>query len=242
MKTIFKNITLTLLAILASSNIVFAETNVLDTDKVLTLIKQRAEIVAARIATVTYRADSRTEVKKREGKRERLVESRRLVTYSPIGSSDTRFLSMHIDGQELDEDEINRELKKSPPQKSTSPFALAEMSAYTFNVLGVEHYQGNAVWEIAFEPKQPAEGKMKGKAFVDQALRDLVWMQFTPSKPHGSVKTMEGEMTFYKHDEIWLPGSLKIQLWIQVNFIFTWVDHVIEIEEKYSEHRIRNVP
>ena len=215
-----------------------ANTITADTDTIMAQVKQRAEEVAAQAKMLTYVADSKTEVKKKDGKLERLVESRRKVTYTPPGKVAMIFESIRIDGRDLDQEEMNKELKKSRREDGLSPFVLSELSKYAFTVLGEKIFEDLPVWEIAFKPLQPAKGLTIGTAYLDQATYDAVWMTFSPAKPPGMVKEMKAEMFYQKVNDFWVPSRFTMHMRINVTFIFTLADKLIDIEENYSEHKI----
>lgn len=200
------------------------------------------------VKDMNYLAKSSFVQKNNEGKTEKRVDSKRMVYQKNTDKIYMKYVSMSFDNKELSQDELNKEIAKQKKRKdgkmeAKSPFSPLMRSSYTFSLAGETKFANQDAWIVGFKAKEKADKFIDGKAYISKKNYNVLYMDFTPSKLPGVIKSIKMSMEFSPVQGYWLPYKFKMEMYLKVKFILTIADKHMEMEDNYSDYKINtNLP
>lgn len=155
------------------------------------------------------------------------------------------YLSMIIDGRELSEKQMQRELAKQQRGGRRegsggfqSPFSAEAAPLYAFQLSGPRLFEGQSVLVVEFTPKQAGENLFSGSAFVSQDDYQPVYVEMAPAELPRVLEEFSMSIRFAEVEGYRLPSVFDMDMRVRVSFLVTLTDRTLSIEDRYSEYRL----
>lgn len=154
------------------------------------------------------------------------------------------YQSMTVDGRELTQKEMERELAKQQrggrqgDGEFQSPFSAEAAPLYDFELTGPNLFEGQAVWFVDFTPKQAQEDLFTGTAYISQKDYQPVYVNMAPAVLPRVLEEFAMSIRFAPVEGYRLPSVFKIDMRVRVSFLITLTDRTLSIEDRYSEYRL----
>jgi hypothetical protein len=199
--------------------------------------------VAARVCSLSYRAEYRyVEEDRRSGRRQELRCTRRV---SMAGYENQRhdFERVLRDGRELSGEEMQRAIRDLESKglvagKTRMPFLVETRAEYRYRLLGGRLLGGRPVWLLGFEPVRASDRHVRGRAFILADNWDIARLEFRPARVPFVVKEMELALDYEPVGEYWLPVRFRFELELWLHVVARLLDRHITIEDDYSDFRL----
>jgi hypothetical protein len=151
------------------------------------------------------------------------------------------YLSMTVDGLELSQKEMKRELAKQrrggrQDREYQSPFSVEAAPLYNFEMRGPEQFEGQDVWAVSFAPKRAAENLFTGTAYLSQKDYQPMYVEMAPAELPGVLEEFTMNIRFALVQGYQLPSVFRMDMRVQVSFLVTLSDRTFSVEEHYSEY------
>jgi hypothetical protein len=156
------------------------------------------------------------------------------------------YLSMTIDGRELTEKEMKRELAKQQRGGRNdgdagdfqSPFSAEAAPLYDFKLNGEQLFEGRAVWVLDFTPKQAEKNLFSGSAYISQEDYQPVYVEMAPAVLPRVLEEFAMNIRLAPVGGYPLPSVFKMDMRVRVSFLITLSDRTLSIEDRYSGYRL----
>jgi hypothetical protein len=212
-------------------------------DSVVGAVFRRQQQLGERVKDVSYEGDYRyTETDLRQS-RSRQVDCRRRVSMKGYERQRHDILSVSVDGRGLAGRELEREVRDLKSKglvagNTRMPLMTETRSEYHYHLLGTDSVRGLEAWVIGFEPARVSGRHIRGRALVLKDSFDVAGLQFAPAQVPFVVREMNLVLDYDRVQGLWLPVRFKMTLDLRLKFILTVLDRHIEIEDRYSNHRL----
>jgi hypothetical protein len=216
-------------------------------ETILREVQRTEEAREAGIRDMLYTAE--TQVIEWEDASRRTVKSetlsvRRVYVHEP-DKIRNEYLSMTIDGRELSQKEIRRELAKQQRGgrrngngEFQSPFSAEAAPLYNFEIKGMELFEEQAVWVVEFTPKQAEENLFSGSAYISQEDYQPVYVEMAPAVLPRVLEEFSMKIRFAAVEGYRLPSVFSMDMRVRVSFLVTLADRTLSIEDYYSDYRL----
>lgn len=215
-----------------------------------TILREVQQAEAAREAAIrdmVYTAE--TQVVEWEDASRRAVKSetlsvRRVYAREP-DQLHNEYLSMTIDGRELTQKEMERELarqqrggRRDGSEEFQSPFSAEAAPLYEFDLKGTEVFEGQAVWVVEFTPTKVEENLFSGSAYISRKDYQPVYVEMAPAVLPRILEEFAMNIRFAPVEGYRLPSLFSMDMRVRVSFLITLADRTLSIEDRYSEYRL----
>jgi hypothetical protein len=232
----------TIFAISVSSAIITSVAGV-DVQDILKKIGIRLQEVQKSVNDVTFLAKTTYREIGKDGnyKKEVLVQKR--VFMKNDDKHHEEYISMVINGKNLNKKEMDKESKewqKNNSKSTTTKSPLSEESRndYSFKLLGSSNIMNLPVWVIEFKSKKEEENYINGKAYILKATYDIVRVDFVPAKLSSVVKNIDMSLIYSDIQGYWMPVKFEMAAKVNVKFILNMYYKEIKLEDVYYQHKL----
>ena len=181
---------------------------------------------------------------KSDGKVKKEVIAQRRIYMKRQGKLHEEYLSMIVNGNELDGKEKKKAIKdwqkKSRMSETKMPFSIEGNGAYDYSLIGNEIRNGIPVWVLGFTAKKKDDGYIDGKVYISKDGYNITYIEFAPSKIPSVIKDMKLSLTYSDIQGYWLPVKFELDMKIKVKFVIDMFFRQIRVEDIYSEYKLNN--
>ena len=196
------------------------------------------------IAGVSYHAVYRYEEQDLKAGKANVLGCTRRVTWERGGRRQQHeFLTVSSNGRELAGRERERgiaDLRKKGLMATDSrmPFFLETRDEYDYAVVDSGTCHDRDVWVIGFEPWNPSDKTVRGRAWVLKDSFDVVRMNFLPARLPFVVTDASMVLDYGLVDGFWVPVRFDMSMELKLKFLVELMRRRIIIEDLYSDHKI----
>ncbi|MBU1076953.1 MAG: outer membrane lipoprotein-sorting protein [Spirochaetes bacterium] len=211
-------------------------------DLILSKLIENDEKFREQIKDYTYDADSVALELDDDGTVEKKTEAFRKVYIKMPDKMHEDYISMKINGKDLNREEIEEELeerrKRGKKRAFISPFNKALRDKYRFTLMGEKNWDKRDVWIVGIQAKEEKEDLINGKVYVLKSNYRVVFMDFVPAELPGVIKKAGMRMIFSEQQGHWLPKKFEMEMHIKVKFLISLADIRLKVIDKYSNYKV----
>ncbi len=176
---------------------------------------------------------------KKDGRLKKEVLTKKCTYVKGIDKRYDEYLSMSVNGRELDAKELKKEAKKArkDDREVKLPLTPAGEGAYDFHLAGSDVCNGMDVWLLDFRAKERKDEYINGRGCISKDTFDVVHIELTPAKLSRIIKTLDVSVVFDRVQGYWIPVKFRADVEVQLSFLYY---RYITIEETYSEYKLNN--
>lgn len=213
-----------------------------DLDHIVKMAQMQQSKLTSEIKGAVFVAEAIYIEKERDGDVKKEIAVRRRVHVHRQGEIEEEYLSLKINGKELQGEErekaINEWKKGSKNSKVRMPFSVEGQGMYTYELIGSETLNGVSTWVIGFNAKQKREGLVNGRAYVSKDKYNIVHMDFTPSNIPSVIKDIKLSLDYSNIHGYWIPTKFEMNMEVEVKFVLSLFHRNIKIIDVYSQHKL----
>jgi hypothetical protein len=216
-------------------------------ETILGKVQQADEARESAIRDMVYTAETRViewEDASRRAVKSETLSVRRVYVREP-DQLRNEYLMMTIDGRQLTQKEMERELAKQQRGgrregngEFQSPFSVEAAPLYDLELEEPKLFEGQAVWIVRFTPKEAGENLFTGSAYVSQKDYQPVYVEMAPVALPGVLKEFAMSIRFAPVGGHQLPSVFSMDMRIRISFLITLADRTLSIEDRYSNYRL----
>lgn len=152
------------------------------------------------------------------------------------------YLSMIVNGKQLDKKEIKKESKdwqkKSRMSQTKMPLSKETKNDYEFKLIGNSIIGNMPIWLVEFTAKKKEDGYINGKAYVLKDKYDITRVDFTPAKIPSTLKSMAMSVIYSEVQGYWLPAKFEMNMDVDVKFVLNIYHRHVKVEDTYSQYKL----
>jgi hypothetical protein len=177
----------------------------------------------------------------KDGEIKKKVITKKRVYVKRYGKQREEYLSIIIDGRELDGKEMKKEAEKmkknSKSREMKMPLTKEGEGMYEYQLSGDGTQNDVNVWIVDFNSKEEEDGYINGKGYISKDGFNIVRAEFTPAKLSSVIQDIDMSMNYSEIQGYWFPAEFKMDLTIKLSFLYY---KRIIVEETYSEYKFNN--
>ncbi len=210
-----------------------------DLEDIIERIKARQIEFLKEVGDTMFMAESIYREKKKNGDVKKRVVTRKRIYTRGIDKRYDEYLSMIVNGRELNKEEMEKQLEKDRrnDNQMKMPLTPEGEGAYDFFLLGSDNLNGVDVWIIEFRAKKRGKEYVNGRGYITKDTCDIIRAELTPAKISRLVKKLSVCVTSARIQGYWVPVKFEVEVKIKLSFLY--YKH-ITIEETYSDFRLNN--
>jgi hypothetical protein len=225
-------------ALITSALSVGTDSNLQD---IIKKIEMRQQNLLNNVQDLTFMAKTLYKETDKGGNTKKDVVVQRRIYMKNFSKRHEDYLSMMVNGKQLDKKELEKESKewrkKSRMSQTKMPLSKEAKNDYEYKLIGSSTLDGMPVWLVGFKSKKNEDNYINGKAYVLKDSCDIARVDFKPAKTSSVIKDIDMSLIYSEIQGYWLPIKFEMNMDLDVKFVLNMYYRQIKIEDVYTQYK-----